>query len=209
MSLFPETIETDRLRLTRLSRDRQDPLELYEHARAGAPNIGEITRYLSWAPHDSPGATLEFVDHVEQQWSDDTGATYVIRPRGAEDGAGELAGTTGLSIDWECRTGDLGIWLRKRFWGRGYSGERAAALMQLAFERLDLDLVAVEHFVGNENSKRAIEGYIEAHGGRHEGLLRNHRSGDGDPVDVHRYSVSNEEYRTASGHETSVSFLDG
>jgi len=53
--------------------------------------------------------------------------------------AGEIAGFGGFSVDWEKRTAVLGTWLRKRFWGRGYSGERAAALVEVAFENLDLD----------------------------------------------------------------------
>jgi RimJ/RimL family protein N-acetyltransferase len=87
------------------------------------------------------------------------------------------------------------MWLRKPFWGRGYSGERAAALMELAFERLDLELVAVTHLVGNEKSRRAIEKYVEAHDGRHEGRLRNRDATGEDPRDLHRYTVSAEEYR--------------
>ena len=98
-------------------------------------------------------------------------------------------------IDWDRRTAILGVWLRKPFWGRGYSGERAAALMEIAFERLHLELVAVTHDAGNEKSRRAIEQYVERFGGRHDGLIRNAEvDGDGTPVDQHRYSISREEY---------------
>ena len=79
---------------------------------------------------------------------------------------------------------------RSRQRGRGYSGERAAALFEVAFERLDLDLVAVVAFVDNERSKRAIETYTEAYGGSRDGLLRNWRVQDGEPIDCVRYSVS-------------------
>jgi len=54
----------------------------------------------------------------------------------------------------------------------------------------------------NEKSRRAIEKYVEAHGGTYEGLIRNELVRDGDgPADVHRYSVTREEYGAATGGE--------
>lgn len=191
--MFPETIETDRLRLERLTMD--DLFELYEHSKTDAPDIEEITQYVTWSPHQSLNETREFIEAQEKNWEEREGATYVIRPRKGEDNAGELGGTTGLGIDWDRRTGTLGLWLRKPLWGRSYSGERAAALMDLAFERLDLDLVAVTHDPDNEASERAIQKYIEAHGGRREGVLRNHIVFQDSSVhDEVRYSVSQDEY---------------
>lgn len=194
--MFPETIETDRLELQRLGPDTVDPLTLYDHAGVEAPDIDEITAYLSWEPHDSPKVTHDFLSESRQAWDDREAAQFVIRPRAGEDGAGEIAGCTGLHVDWERKRGTLGIWLRKRFWGRGYSGERAEALLEVAFERLDLDVVAVTHRVDNDNSRRAIERYVERFGGRREGTIRNELVGD-EPEDVGRYSISQAEYRDA------------
>ncbi len=196
-SIFPERIETDRLDLQRLSRDTIDPLELYEVC-GNHERIEEITEYLTWSPHGTIKETIEFIDAAEADWDAAETATYLIRPRDGEDGAGEIAGTTGLSVEWDRRIARLGIWLRPRFWGRGYSGERADALVELAFERLDLEVIVVEHEDGNEQSRRAIEKYVEANGGRHEGLLRNSMVNDGEPVDQHRYTISREEYRDAA-----------
>jgi RimJ/RimL family protein N-acetyltransferase len=110
-----------------------------------------------------------------------------------------LAGTTNLHFDWGRRTAELGIWLRKPFWGRGYSGERAAALLELAFERLDLELVGASHQDGNEQSRRAIEKYVERFGGQYDGLLRNFVPRGDEVRDLHRYTISQEQYREATG----------
>jgi len=75
-------------------------------------------------PHETKKETLEFLERGRERWEDNEAASYVIRPREGEDGAGEIAGFGGFSVDWEKRTAVLGTWLRKRFWGRGYSGER-------------------------------------------------------------------------------------
>ncbi|SFG44122.1 Acetyltransferase (GNAT) domain-containing protein [Halopelagius inordinatus] len=88
----------------------------------------------------------------------------------------ERAGMCGLTCEWDRDRGELGIWLRKRFWGRGYSGERTRALMHLAFERLDLGPVAVGVAAENDRSRRAVEKYIDAAGGRFEGVVRHGRT---------------------------------
>lgn len=194
--LFPTVIETDRLRLEALHVDdfeHADVREFYDVCSSD-PDIEEITRYLTWDPHRTPKDTLEFLEHVSEQREASDGGSYAIYPREDEDGAGELAGDAGFGIDWEKRTMELGIWLRKRFWGRGYSGERAAAFMALAFDRLDLELVAITAQVENDRSNRAICRYAEDHGGGRDGLLRNWRVQDGEPIDLYRYTVSSAEY---------------
>ena len=107
-----------------------------------------------------------------------------------------------MLVDWETRTGRPAIWLRKRFWGRGYSAERAAAVIELAFDRLDLDLVAIPVEDGNDNSRRAVEKYVESHGGGHDGLARNSTvRPDGTVIDHHRYTVTSEQYHRTVGGE--------
>ncbi|WP_158056123.1 GNAT family N-acetyltransferase [Halorussus halophilus] len=192
--LFPEHIETDRLVLEPLTTENVDVLAYYRLCSHQNPHIEEITEFLSWEPHETPKETLEFVESREDAWHAGEDATYVVRPKGGEDGAGEIAGAAGLHPHWGRRTATLGTWLRKPFWGRGYSGERALALIEVAFERLDLEVVTVNHQTGNENSRRAIEKYVEQAGGQHEGLLRNGTMGPDGPVDCHRYSVTREQW---------------
>jgi RimJ/RimL family protein N-acetyltransferase len=198
--LFPTVIETDRLRLERLCRENLPTLDLYEHVRVGAPAIDEITRYVTWDPHPTPKVTRDFLADTERAWDDGERAEYVVRPRQGEDGAGEFEGLGGLRVEWDKRTGTLGTWLRKPFWGRGYSGERAGALMRLAFDRLDLELVAVEHHLGNDKSRRAIEKYVDRYGGQCDGVFRNHLIDlDGTVHDAVRYTVSHDQWREAVG----------
>ncbi|WP_050032473.1 GNAT family N-acetyltransferase [Halorubrum halophilum] len=196
--MFPETIETDRLRLEPRWPEHVDLDECYRICSSD-PGIDEVTEHVTWDPHETKKETLEFLERGRERWEDDEAASYVIRPREGEDGAGEIAGFGGFEVDWEKRTAVLGTWLRRRFWGRGYSGERAAALVEVAFEDLDLDLVAVSHLPENEQSQRAIEKYVGRLGGRREGLLRNHVTFmDGSVHDEIRYSISQDEWRDAT-----------
>ncbi|GAB7095505.1 GNAT family protein [Halolamina litorea] len=204
--MFPTTIETDRLRLEPRTPEYVDALDVYEHCKQGAPDIDEITEYLPWDPHATPNESAEFLERGVTAREEREGVDYVIRPKEGEDGAGEIAGFGGLTLDWDTDSAELGTWLRKPFWGRGYSGERALALAELAFEHLDLELVTVTLDADNEKSERAIEKYVERMGGRREGTLRNFHPGD-PPVDAVRFSVSQSEYRDADpDHE--VAFYD-
>lgn len=191
--MFPDRLETDRLRFEALPSDRADLFDLYP-IFATDPAIEEITEYLTWDPHELPIDTQEFLDHAEELRETDEGCEFVVRVRDSE----EIAGTTGVYVNWDRQLATLGLWLRKRFWGRGYSGERADAMLELAFDRLDLDLVVAEHLDGNERSKRAIEKYVERHGGHKEGVFRNQAVVDGEPRDTHRYSIAREEWEVSA-----------
>ncbi|MFP9192954.1 GNAT family N-acetyltransferase [Natrialbaceae archaeon A-CW1-1] len=195
--MFPEHIETERLRFERISHDTVDVFELHE-LYADGDDAEELFEYWDSSPHETVKETYDYVDEAEQIWDDVEGAKYVIRPNEGEDGADVIAGTTGLYPDWKNRSANLGILLEKRFWGRGYSGERADALLSVAFDRLDLELVVAAHIDGNEKSRRAINKYVERYGGQYEGLLRNWIPLTDTVADVHRYAISREEYLEAT-----------
>jgi RimJ/RimL family protein N-acetyltransferase len=197
--MFPEHIETDRLELEHLD-ESIDALELY--AYCSAEGMNDVTKYMPFDPHATPKETEEFLDGVAERWDEREGAAYAIRPKTGEENAGEFAGVGTLHPEWDRQVGKLGTWLRKPFWGRGYSGERAVALANVAFETLDLKLVEVTHHAANEKSERAVTKYMEELGGRREGLLRGFHSFDGEPVDAVRYTVTREEYEAATEPET-------
>jgi RimJ/RimL family protein N-acetyltransferase len=206
MALFPSEATSDRLRYELVHPETFDPFELYEHVNRGVEGIEELTRWVTWDPHAHPRETAEFVEFVGGQYDDDEGVTFAIYPQNGEDGAGEFAGLCGLGVDWDRRRGELGVWLRQRFWGRGYSGERARTLAALAFEGLDLEVVSVSHDPDNERSRRAIQKYVDALGGRKAGRIRNDIVIGGEPRDVVQYSIAAEEWQAATGGEYDSSF---
>lgn len=197
--LFPEKIETERLHLERLCHDNVNVFDYYNCCSHHEPAIEEVTRYLPWDTHETVKETKDYIDEREEKWEDGKRAEYVIRPKEGEEGAGNIAGSGVLIIDWETQTGYPGIWLRKSFWGRGYSGERASAIIKLAFERLDLDLVAIPVQDGNDKSRQAVEKYIEAHGGQYDGIIRNSTARpSGEIIDHHRYTITQKEYQSTT-----------
>lgn len=65
-------------------------------------------------------------------------------------------------------------------------------------------MVAIPLHGDNENSYRAVKKYVERHGGRYEGLLRNHAGRYDEPADHHRFSISQAEYAATAIAETGV-----
>ncbi|WP_312909166.1 GNAT family N-acetyltransferase [Natronosalvus caseinilyticus] len=194
-TLFPETIETDRLRLELADPESVDIEELYGVYSGDA--LESAFRYVLITPFETAYDPLSFLESARENHQDGSSAIYIIRPRESEDGADELAGTTTLFVDWDCRRAELAIALVPRFWGRGYSGERAEALLEVAFERLDLEVVVVSCHPDNEQSRRAIERYVDRFGGQYDGRIRNARVLDDEPIDLRRYTIDREQYAGA------------
>ena len=201
-SLFPTSVSTDRLRLERLCHENV-PLEEF-HEVVAAPEMESVTEYLFWDRPRTLKDSRSLLENEEQRWDDGTKASYVVRPTGGDDLASEergaFAGVAKLFVDWDRRVGELGVWLRPAFQGRGYAGERVDPLLELAFDRLDLPMVEANVSDGNERSRRGVENYVERHGGRYEGLLRRSATAgyyETEVVDQHRFTIAREEWEAA------------
>lgn len=191
--MFPERIETERLVLERLCRENLPLDELYElFSGEGAERVFE---HLAQSPYRTPKEPEDSLQRAEKKWEQGERAEYAVRERDDD----RLVGTTALFTDWERRTGRLGLILHPSAWGRGYSAERAEALTELAFERLDLQLVAVTHGSENEKSRSATEKYMNRFGGGFDCHLRNWYPMDDGTSDERRYTITREQYADATG----------
>nr|WP_276248460.1 MULTISPECIES: GNAT family protein [unclassified Haladaptatus] len=199
--MFPDELKSERLTFHRLSRDNLSVREFYDACKQ-SPEMETVTEYMPWEPHQTMKPSREFLERREKLWDEGDEATYFIVPKAGEDGAGEFAGVATLHCHWDRRVGGLGTWLKKAYWGRGYSGERAGVLMELAFERLDLDYVEVTHHAENTKSQRAIEKYMAAHGGQQDAILRNWLPYSDHVADEVYYSVSQDQWREAVSAES-------
>lgn len=85
----------------------------------------------------------------------------------------------------------IGYELAKPYWGNGYMPEALRAMIQCAFERKNLDVLAIGHFAGNDRSRRVIEKCDF----QYEGTIRRaFQRGDGQIFDDVCYSILKEEY---------------
>lgn len=103
-----------------------------------------------------------------------------------------LAGAAGLLLNAEHRHAELGYWIGKPFWGRGYATEAAKALLDYAFERYalpsgePLERVFARHFGRNPQSGRVLEKI----GMNYEGTQKRHFLKWGEFVDLALYGVA-------------------
>ena len=140
-------IETERLILRPWQ--ESDAESLYEYAKD--PAIGPIA---GWPPHQSVDESLDVIRNV---FNGDE--CYAICEKGNDKAIGaielKLKGHTDMTDrEDEC---ELGYWLGKPFWGRGYMPEAVCELLRHGFENLGMTTIWCGYYDGNEKSKRVQE----------------------------------------------------
>ncbi|GAA1821565.1 GNAT family protein [Actinomadura chokoriensis] len=135
------------------------------HAFAGD---AEVTRYTDWGPNSTVDTTA-FMTEVVQD------AAALPRHRFglavAELEHGTLIGSVELQVtSTSHRRAEIGYVLHRQWWGRGYAGEAAAALLDFGFEELGLHKITATCDPRNTASARVLAKI----GMRREGHLRDH-----------------------------------
>ncbi len=98
---------------------------------------------------------------------------------------GSVVGAVGLVLALEHERGELGYWIGRPYWGRGFATEAAAAVVDWAFRELGLRRVHASHFRDNPPSGRVLQKL----GMRHEGTARQHIRKWDAFLDVERYGL--------------------
>lgn len=148
-------LSTKRLTLRRWKEEDAD--SLYEYAKD--PEVGPIA---GWPPHNNIEESLEVIKNVLN------GAEcYAICEKGSDKAIGavelKLNGHTDMTErDDEC---ELGYWLGKPFWGRGYMPEAVRELIRHGFEDLGMTTIWCGYYDGNQKSKIVQEkvGFVFHH----------------------------------------------
>lgn len=190
------TLTTERLLLRPWNMDDVESL----YRLCAGPDIGPAA---GWKPHES----LEESRGILEKWINGEGCPETFFAL-EEKETGRLAGALGLHPDVmrrenpQCRM--VGYWVGKEYWGRGYATEAVNAAMDYAFQRLRVKLLTVEHYVGNEGSRRVIEKC----GFSYEGTLRRGlRAFDGSFRDCMVYSMTAAEYRLLRAKAAGLSLV--
>lgn len=126
-----------------------DAESLFEYAKD--PDIGPMA---GWPAHKSIEESRVSIVNVLS-----APECYAICEKGTDKAIGaislKLNGNNDLTKrDDEC---EMGFWMGKPFWGRGYMPEAAEELLRHGFEDLRMTTVWVGYYDGNEKSKRVQE----------------------------------------------------
>ncbi len=110
---------------------------------------------------------------------------------------GDLVGATSLmNVDRETGLAELGYWVGRSFWGRGYCTEAARAVLAHGFDIIGLERIHAHHMSRNPASGAVLEkiGMI------HEGAMRRHMPRWGVLEDIELYGILCTDYeREAQG----------
>ena len=134
------------------------------HILAGDKDVASTTRLI---PHPYPDGLAEsWIDSLPGKYERGDGVSFAITLK-----EGALIGSIGLILSLADRHGEMGYWIGKPYWNSGYCTEAAAAVLQFAFDTLDLERVYAKYMGKNPASGRVMAklGMLQ------EGVLRHHR----------------------------------
>lgn len=143
----PPTLQTDRLTLRPFTLgDAADVQRL-----AGEKEIAATTMTI---PHPYPdGAAEEWIAKDQPRFDEGKVANFAVTLRES----GELIGAIGLSIKREHSHAEMGYWIGKPYWNKGYASESTRALLQYGFNTLGLNRIFAHHMTKNPASGRVMQ----------------------------------------------------
>lgn len=131
-------------------------------------------------PYEREDAEAWIASHPDQLQRGEA-ATYAV----TAPAEGGVVGAVGLIVEAEHERGELGYWIGRPYWGRGYATEAAAAVVRWGFRSLGLHRIHASHFPRNPASGRVLRKI----GMRHEGTLRQHVKKWDEFVDLERFGL--------------------
>jgi len=151
-------------------------------ALAGDPKVSALTSNI---PHPYRDGMAETWIAQHDEWAA-AGRSYVW----AICRQGELAGAISLTDVAPAHQAELGFWLGRCAWGKGFMTEAAQAVVAHAFRNLGQARLYSSHFASNVGSGRVLEKV----GFRKEGVQRKHLFKDGEFHDRALYGLLDEEW---------------
>ncbi len=174
------TLHTDRLTLRPFTLDDAADLQRL----AGAKEIAATTMTI---PHPYPDGEAErWIGRHQPRFAEGKAATFAVTLRET----GELIGAIGLSIKREHSHAEMGYWIGKPYWNKGYATESTRALLQYAFDTLGLNRIFAHHMTKNPQSGRVMQKI----GMTHEGTLPQHVRKDDGFEDLALYGITRNQY---------------
>lgn len=147
MGNMKEVIETERLKLRKWK--VEDKEELYP--LASDPLVGPAA---GWPPHKSIEESENIIINV---LSEENTYAITLQKTGEIIGSIGLFKTTERKIEKEEGELEVGYWIARNCWGKGYAPEAVEAILDYAFTKLGQNRVWCSAHLGNSKSMRVQE----------------------------------------------------
>ncbi|HEY5571600.1 MAG TPA: GNAT family N-acetyltransferase [Anaerolineales bacterium] len=176
------TLTTERLLLRPFSMDDSPVVK----ELAGEYEVAATTANI---PHPyEAGMAAAWISTHQEAFEKGAAVTFAIALRSG----GQLLGAIGLGIDPANSLAELGYWIGKPYWNRGYCTEAARAVLEYAFSELGLNRVQARHMTKNPASGRVMQKI----GMQYEGRLRQQIKRWEAFQDAEMYAILREEYQS-------------
>ncbi len=142
-------VETKRIILRKFS--EEDLNDLYEYASVSG--VGEMAGWPTHKSIEESKTVLDMFINQEHQYA------LVLKETGKMIGSFSLKEVSeSIKAEFEgllcC---EFGYTVSKDYWGQGIMPEVTSAVIDFLFNKTDVDVITIEHFVDNKQSQRVIE----------------------------------------------------
>lgn len=144
--IYP-TIKTERLILRKF--ELSDASEVQR--MAGDRDVARNTLNM---PHPyTDGLAEQWISTHEKDYSDGKAIVFAV----TESFSGKLVGAIGLMLKRDYRHGEIGYWIGKEYWNKGYCTEAVKAIINFGFNEEKLHKIFANYFGNNPASGRVME----------------------------------------------------
>lgn len=181
MTNFP-TLETERLILNRPTENDLGDLILH----LNSDNVfSENTLNIPF-PYQNENAEFWIHELVNKGFEEKKNFTFAIR----EKENPKLIGAIGIHLDKLHLKAEIGYWIGKEFWNKGFVTEAVREIIRFGFQDLRLNKIYATHFPHNPASGKIMQNC----GMKLEATLKQEYFKNGKPLDVLKYSVFNQDF---------------
>jgi ribosomal-protein-alanine N-acetyltransferase len=145
-------------------------------------NDAEVAAGTLTIPHPYPkGAALPWIESHAESCTTARSISWAIATR--DDG--RLLGAISIRLVAAHQRGEIGYWIARREWGKGFATDAVRAVIAYAFDMLGLHRVDAHHFIENPASGSVMR----KAGMRSEGRRRGAVFRAGVPRDLEEYAI--------------------
>lgn len=173
---------TERLTLRRFNLDDADDVQ----RMAGDRELAMNTLNMPYPYFD--GLADQWIDSLYGEFVEGRAVVHAICLKET----GTLIGAVGLTIQPKYKLSELGYWIGREHWNRGYCTEAIRAVIGFAFAELGIHKIFANHFNGNPASGKVM---IKA-GMEYEGTFKSHLFHWGEYKDLINYGIINPTHLT-------------
>lgn len=171
---FP-TLYTNRLILRQFSMEDADDVM----RQAGDKEVARNTLNM---PHPYlPGMAEDWITTLHSDYKESNSLVYAICLKDSTS----LIGAIGLTLNLKYRNAELGYWIGRDHWNKGYCTEAVKAVIDYAFTDMVLNKIYANFFASNPASGRVM-GKV---GMKYEAILKSHLYHWGEYKDLIYYSI--------------------